>query len=187
MSPVAGSGLPAGLLAGGVPADRRGRKGLILAGGGWAVVTSAALSLNAAAGHPRVWIVRVPAVDLCAALFATPAALHPQLAGERHGSGTELAGVLTAAPVIGAAVASVTSGWTGRTARPGRVLFGAVAACGPACPGSGPSPVLGFGPVLLAIGGFAGTVFEILRRTLLMRNTPGHLHGRSAVRGSPRR
>lgn len=319
VSLVLGAGLLLGFLTGGVLADRRDRKGLILVGSGWAVVTFAALAANAAADRPALWVVyvsgalfgftegiaetaltavvptfvseeHIPAtgalvtvtttlgsiagpmlggvliagpglattfglaaagtaittllltrlgpmpptgadapgetapsgvppaaakgsappaagearqagvleslreglafirgsrvvaavlvVDLCAALFATPTALYPQFAEERFGGGPELVGLLTTAPMIGAAVASLASGWTGRTPRQWRVLCATVAAWGLACAGFGLSPVLGLGLFFLALGGLADTFSEIMRRTLLMRHTPDPLQGR---------
>ncbi|MGW7056258.1 MFS transporter [Streptomyces sp. NPDC054887] len=319
VSLVLGAGLLLGFLVGGVLADRRDRRGLILVGSGWAVVTFAALSANAAADRPALWVVylsgtlfgftegiaetaltavvptfvseeHIPAtgalvtvtttlgsiagpmlggvliagpglattfglaaagtaittllltrlgpmpptgaeesgaeapsgvpltgagengppaaaeaarpgvldslreglafirssrvvaavlvVDLCAALFATPTALYPQFAQERFGGGPELVGLLTTAPVIGAAVASLVSGWTGRTRHQWRVLCAAVAVWGLACIGFGLSPLLGFGLFFLALGGLADTFSEIMRRTLLMRHTPDPLQGR---------
>ncbi|WP_051338246.1 MFS transporter [Streptomyces flavidovirens] len=317
VSLVLGAGLLLGFLVGGVLADRRDRRGLILIGSGWAVVTFAALSANAAADRPALWVVylsgalfgftegvaetaltavvptfvseeHIPAtgalitvtttlgsiagpmlggvliagpglattfglaaagtaittllltrlapmpptgadappsgvpltgakeseppaaaeavpvrpgvleslreglafirgsrvvaavlvVDLCAALFATPTALYPQFAQERFGGGPELVGLLTTAPVIGAAVASLVSGWTGRTRHQWRVLCAAVAVWGLACVGFGLSPLLGFGLFFLALGGLADTFSEIMRRTLLMRHTPDPLQGR---------
>jgi ENTS family enterobactin (siderophore) exporter len=123
-------------------------------------------------------VAAVLVVDLCAALFATPTALYPEFADERFGGGPELVGLLTTAPMIGAAVASLTSGWAGRTRRQWRVLCAAVAVWGLACLGFGLSPLLGFGLVFLALGGVADTVSEIMRRTLLMRHTPDPLQGR---------
>ncbi|MFJ6000414.1 MFS transporter [Streptomyces sp. NPDC092370] len=123
-------------------------------------------------------VAAVLVVDLCAALFATPTALYPEFADERFGGGPELVGLLTTAPMIGAAVASLTSGWTGRTRRQWRVLCAAVAVWGLACLGFGLSPLLGFGLVFLGLGGVADIVSEIMRRTLLMRHTPDPLQGR---------
>jgi ENTS family enterobactin (siderophore) exporter len=305
VSLVLGTGLLLGFMVGGVLADRRDRRGPILIGSGWAVVTFAALSANAAADRPALWVVYVSGalfgftegiaetaltavvptfvsdeqmaatgalltvtttlgaiagpmlggvliagpglaatfavaaagtavttllltrlgpmpptvdagdsgdeatdpsarqpgvlaslregfafirgsqvvaavlvVDLCAALFATPTALYPEFADERFGGGPELVGLLTTAPMIGAAVASLTSGWTGRARRQWRVLCAAVAVWGLACLGFGLSPFLGFGLFFLALGGVADTVSEIMRRTLLMRHTPDPLQGR---------
>ncbi|TDC83593.1 MFS transporter [Micromonospora sp. KC606] len=298
VSLVLGAGLLVGLLAGGVLADGRERRGLILLGSGWAVVTFAALALNAAADQPRVWLIYllgalfgvtegiaesaltavvpslVPAdqlpptgalvtatttvgaiagpllggllvagpglsttyamaalgaagaipllarlgalppepptgsesgggaawwhamregvsfvrrtrlvaavllVDLCGALFATPAALFPQFADRVFAAGPGAVGLLTAAPAAGAALASVVSGWTVRLRRPGRVLLGVVGAYGVVIVGFGASPVLGLGLVFLALGGAADTVSEILRRTLLMQHTTARLQGR---------
>jgi ENTS family enterobactin (siderophore) exporter len=80
--------------------------------------------------------------------------------------------------MIGAAVASLASGWTGRTRHQWRVLCATVAVWGLACLGFGLSPLLGFGLFFLAIGGLADTFSEIMRRTLLMRHTPDPLQGR---------
>ncbi|TDC44298.1 MFS transporter [Micromonospora sp. KC213] len=301
VSLVLGAGLLVGLLAGGVLADGRERRSLILLGSGWAVVTFGALALNAAADHPRLWVIyllgalfgltegcaesaltavvpslvpadQLPAtgalvtvtttvgaitgpvvggalvagpglattyalaalgaagavpllarlgalppqapgdaesvapagraawwpalreglafirrsrivaavlvVDLCGALFATPAALFPQFAERVFAAGPSAVGLLTAAPAAGAAVASLLSGWTGRLRRPGRVLLGVVGAYGLVTIGFGASPVLGLGLAFLALAGAADTISEILRRTLLMQHTSAHLQGR---------
>ncbi|HEX5740510.1 MAG TPA: MFS transporter [Pilimelia sp.] len=302
VSLVLGAGLLAGLLAGGVLADGRERRSLIQLGSGWAVVTFGALALNAAADHPRVWVIyllggafgvtkgiaesaltavvpvltppgQLPAagalvtvtttvgaiagpllgglllagcglpvtyalaalgaagaipllvrlgalppeaatgaerspeasggtgwwralreglafvrrtriiaavlvVDLCAALFATPAALFPQFAERIFAAGPGAVGLLAAAPAAGAAAASVLSGWTVRLRRPGRVLLAVVGAYGLATIGFGAAPVLGLALGFLALGGAVDTVSEILRRALLMAHTPAHLQGR---------
>ncbi|MGW2542275.1 MFS transporter, partial [Kitasatospora sp. NPDC001574] len=123
-------------------------------------------------------VLAVLVVDLCAALFATPAALFPQFADQRFGGGAESVGLLTTAPMVGAALASAVAGRTGRLRRPGRSLFAAVAVWGLACVGFALSPLLGLGLLFLAVGGVADTVSEILRRTLLMQHTPARLQGR---------
>ncbi|MFE5719614.1 MFS transporter [Streptomyces erythrochromogenes] len=128
-------------------------------------------------GGNRV-IAAVLVVDLCVAVLATPNALFPEIAETRLGGGPELVGLLTTAPMIGAALASLTSGWTGRTRNHWRVLCAAIATWGAACIGFGLSPFLGLGLVFLAIGGIADTVSEIMRRTLLMTHTPDALQGR---------
>ncbi|MFF8258938.1 MFS transporter [Streptomyces virginiae] len=117
-------------------------------------------------------------VDLCVAVLATPNALFPEMAEKRLSGGPELVGLLTTAPMIGAALASLTSGWTGRTRYHWRVLCAAIATWGVACLGFGLSPYLGLGLVFLAIGGVADTISEIMRRTLLMTHTPDALQGR---------
>ncbi|MFE6699277.1 MFS transporter [Streptomyces sp. NPDC057718] len=117
-------------------------------------------------------------VDLCVAVFATPNALFPEIAERRLGGGPELVGLLTTAPMIGAALASVVSGWTGRATHHWRILCGAVAAWGLACIGFGLSPHLGLGLFFLALGGVADTISEIMRRILLMTHTPDPLQGR---------
>ncbi|MEU2451051.1 MFS transporter [Streptomyces sp. NPDC012765] len=313
VSLVLAAGLLLGFLAGGVLADRRDRKGLILIGSAWAVVTFAVLAANAAADRPALWVVyvagamfgftegvaetamtavlpslvaeeHIPAtgalvtvtttlgaiagpmlggvliagpglavtfgvaaagtavttllltrlgpmppggdasdaqettpdgasaeeaggggapsgaladlregfrfvggnrvvsavlvVDLCVAVLATPNALFPEIAEKRLSGGPELVGLLTTAPMIGAALASLTSGWTGRTRYHWRVLCAAIATWGVACLGFGLSPYLGLGLVFLAIGGVADTISEIMRRTLLMTHTPDALQGR---------
>ncbi|WP_051807119.1 MFS transporter [Streptomyces sp. NRRL F-2664] len=153
------------------PADRSGP-----GSGGAGAVADLREGFRFVARHRIVSAVLV--VDLCVAVFAAPQALFPELAERRLGGGPELVGLLTTAPMIGAALASLTSGWTGRTQRHWRVLCAAVAGWGLACIGFGLSPWLGLGLVFLALGGVADTISEMMRRTLLMTHTPDPLQGR---------
>jgi ENTS family enterobactin (siderophore) exporter len=117
-------------------------------------------------------------IDLCATGFGVPQTLFPQLVAEVFHGGPEMIGFLAAAPAVGALLASVSSGWTGRVRRSGRALIVAVLLMGAAYVGFGLSPHLVPAMVFLAIIGGVDSVSEILRRALLMHHTPDHLQGR---------
>ncbi|MGH3862149.1 enterobactin transporter EntS [Actinokineospora sp.] len=117
-------------------------------------------------------------IDLCATGFGVPQTLFPQLVAEVFHGGPEMIGFLAAAPAAGALLASVSSGWTSRVRRSGRALIIAVLLMGVAYIGFGLSPHLVPAMVFLAIIGGVDSVSEILRRALLMHNTPDHLQGR---------
>ncbi|MFC7745105.1 MFS transporter [Nocardiopsis composta] len=72
----------------------------------------------------------------------------------------------------------MTSGWTGRVARPGAVVCGAVAGCGAAVAALGVSPSLPFALAALLALGCAQAVEEILRYALVQERTPDALRGR---------
>jgi MFS transporter, ENTS family, enterobactin (siderophore) exporter len=123
-------------------------------------------------------------VDVAAMLFALPQVLFPQVVVEVFARGPEAAGVLYTAPAVGAMAAALTSGWTTRVRRTGRVLLVAVAAYGIAVGLLGLSPLAPWGDPLvwavglLAVSGACDMVSEILRRALLADQTPDHLQGR---------
>ncbi len=68
------------------------------------------------------------AIDMSAMFFAMPFALFPAVA-ERYG-GTEVVGLLWAAPAVGAIVAMLTSGWSARVHHNGRAIVFAAAGLG---------------------------------------------------------
>ncbi|MER7764747.1 enterobactin transporter EntS [Streptomyces sp. NPDC097619] len=112
------------------------------------------------------------------ALFNVPVVLFPEMVDRHFGGGKVMLGLLYTAPAVGAVLVSATSGWLGRTARPGRLLLVAAFAGGLATLGFGLSqdPVVAF--VLLAVGGGAGTMYEILEYALVQHHTPEHMRGR---------
>jgi ENTS family enterobactin (siderophore) exporter len=116
-------------------------------------------------------------IDVAATIFATPFALLPQYGAEMVG-GSQVVGMLYAAPAVGAFLAALTSGWASRVLRPGKALIGAVLAWGAAAIGVGLAPNLALALAALFAMGFADTVSEILRIALLQRHTPDHLLGR---------
>ncbi|MGV9316423.1 MFS transporter [Streptomyces sp. NPDC003691] len=117
-------------------------------------------------------------LGLVTAVFSMPAVLFPELVAERFG-GEEIAlGLLYTAPAVGSVLTSATSGWLGRTARPGRLLLAAAFTGGLATIGFGLSGHLWTAALALAVAGAAGTVYEILEYALIQHNTPDHLRGR---------
>ncbi|MFI5542716.1 enterobactin transporter EntS [Streptomyces sp. NPDC051815] len=112
------------------------------------------------------------------ATFNVPVVLFPEMVDRRFGGGEVMLGLLYTAPAVGAVLVSATSGWLGRAARPGRLLLMAAFTGGLATLGFGlsGSPVLAF--ALLAVGGAAGTVYEILEYALVQHHTPDAMRGR---------
>ncbi|MFD7032577.1 enterobactin transporter EntS [Streptomyces sp. NPDC059917] len=112
------------------------------------------------------------------AVFNVPVVLFPEMVERRFGGAEVMLGLLYTAPAVGAVLVSATSGWLGRAARPGRWLLTAAFTGGLATLGFGLSsdPVLAF--ALLAVGGAAGTVYEILEYALVQHHTPAHMRGR---------
>ena len=127
------------------------------------------------------------ALDLAMMLFASVHALMPQLAQAVLQGGPKMVGYLYAAPACGALLVALTSGWTRKLARPGRLvvlcamLWGlTVALAGAAAGGLTHGLPLGAWPVLacLAVAGMANTASDIVRGALLQIHTPDALRGR---------
>ncbi|MFD5922435.1 enterobactin transporter EntS [Kitasatospora sp. NPDC058201] len=112
------------------------------------------------------------------ALFGVPVVLFPELVDTRFGGGELMLGLLYTAPAVGAVIASATSGWVGRSKRPGTVLIGSVLVTGLAVAGFGLSPSVVPAFLALAVAGAAGTVAAILDYALLQHHTPDRLRGR---------
>ncbi len=119
------------------------------------------------------------AVDTSAMIFGMPAALFPAIAREHFHGGSATFGLLVAAPALGAIIGAMTSGWTGRLRRPGRVVIFAGLAWGAAIVGFGLSTNLAIGLVFLALAGMSDLVSEVLRNSLLQIYTPDALRGRA--------
>jgi MFS transporter, ENTS family, enterobactin (siderophore) exporter len=112
------------------------------------------------------------------ALFTMPVVVFPAMVDKEFGGGEVMLGVLYTAPAVGSVIASATSGWLSRTTRPGAVLLAAAFTGGLAMIGFGLSGHIGIAVVMLAVGGAAGTVYEILEYALVQHNTPDRLRGR---------
>ncbi len=97
---------------------------------------------------------------------------------ERFDGGKVMLGLLYTAPAVGAILVSATSGWITRAARPGRLLLVAAFTGGLAIVGFGLSGSAAVAFAMLAVGGAAGTVYEILEYALVQHNTPDRLRGR---------
>ena len=117
-------------------------------------------------------------IDMAAMFFGMPMALFPALA-VRYGGSAAL-GALYAAPSVGAFLATVTSGWTGRIHRHGRAISIAAGVWGLAIVGFGLAPWLWLALVGLAAAGAADMVSGIFRMTMWNRTIPDHLRGRLA-------
>ncbi|MFC8792437.1 enterobactin transporter EntS [Streptomyces cinereoruber] len=112
------------------------------------------------------------------ALFNMPMVLFPEMVDKRFGGGDVMLGLLYTAPAVGAILVSATSGWITRAARPGRLLLVAAFTGGLAVIGFGLSGSAAVAFAMLAVGGAAGTVYEILEYALVQHNTPDRLRGR---------
>ncbi|GAA4974019.1 enterobactin transporter EntS [Pseudonocardia tropica] len=117
-------------------------------------------------------------------MLAAPYVLLPEFSDRVLGAGAATTGLLFAAPAVGAALASLLSGWTGRVRRAGAVLLAASGALGLAVLALGAVAVLPPGArtvaalaVLAAVGG-ADVILEILRFALLADHTPDRSRGR---------
>jgi MFS family permease len=132
-------------------------------------------------------------VDLVAMIFGMPRALFPLLAVAQFHRGTEVVGLLFAAPAVGALAGALTGGWVSRVRHQGQAVMWAVVAWG--------ASVAAFGLVgdrlwlaflLLAVAGAADVVSAIFRGTIIQLSAPDELRGRLAsinylvVAGGPR-
>ncbi|MFE5808762.1 enterobactin transporter EntS [Streptomyces sp. NPDC056491] len=112
------------------------------------------------------------------ALFNLPVVLFPEMVDRQFQGGEVMLGLLYTAPAVGAVAVSATSGWLTRAARPGRLLIGAAFTGGLTAVGFGLSGNIWAAFTLLAVGGAAGTVYEILEYALVQHSTPDRLRGR---------
>jgi MFS family permease len=129
-----------------------------------------------AASRPE--LVGTYTVDILAMFFGMPLALFPAFAEEFGGAG--VLGLLYAAPSVGALVATVTSGWTGRVNRHGIAVVWAAAGWGTAIAALGFAPNLALALVFLALAGAADMVSGIFRSAIWNTSVPDHLRGRLA-------
>ncbi|MER6253320.1 enterobactin transporter EntS [Streptomyces sp. NPDC001584] len=112
------------------------------------------------------------------ALFNLPVVLFPEMVDRQFHGGEVMLGLLYTAPAVGAVAVSATSGWLTRAARPGRLLIIAAFTGGLSAVGFGLSGNIWVAFALLAVGGAAGTVYEILEYALVQHSTPDRLRGR---------
>ena len=116
-------------------------------------------------------------VDLVAMVFGMPRALFPALS-ERLGGGPRMLGLLYGAISLGALVATLTSGWTGRVRRQGAAVLWAVGAWGVAIAAVGVVRAAWLAVAFLALAGAADMVSAIFRSTITADATPDELRGR---------
>jgi MFS family permease len=149
-----------------VPADTDVRPGLAAVVEGWRYARS------------RPHLLGTYLVDITAMFFGTPTALFPAIAARYGGAG--VLGLLYAAPPVGALLATLTSGWTGRVHRHGRAIVLAAASWGLAIVGFGFAQSLPAALVFLALAGCADMVSGLFRITMWNRTIPDALRGRLA-------
>ncbi|MFH8987003.1 MFS transporter [Streptomyces sp. NPDC017940] len=130
--------------------------------------------------------------DLCAMVFAHPRALFPAVAVVWYGGDAKTAGLLAAAPAVGALLGGVFSGWQGRIRRHGLAIVLSVAAWGTAIAVFGLTRNLWLGVLFLALAGCSDMISMVFRNTMLQAATPDAMRGRLqgvfivVVAGGPR-
>jgi MFS family permease len=132
-------------------------------------------------------------IDLVAMIFGMPRAVFPALAEEVFGMGAGGAGLLYAAPSVGAFIGVLFTGWVPRVKRQGVAVLISVAIWGTAITLAGLSLVsLLLTVFFLAVAGAADVVSAVFRSTMLQEATPPTLRGRInavnllVVTGGPR-
>jgi MFS family permease len=132
------------------------------------------------------------AVDINAMVFGMPRALFPALATGRFHGGAGSAGLLYAAPGIGALLGALLSGSFVRVRRQGLAVLVSVALWGLAIVGFGFATAIWVAVVMLAVAGAADMVSAVFRTAILQVATPDELRGRlsgvfiAVVAGGPR-
>ncbi|WP_190081422.1 MFS transporter [Streptomyces longisporoflavus] len=130
--------------------------------------------------------------DMCAMVLAHPRALFPAVAVVWFAGDAKTAGLLVAAPAVGALLGAVFSGWLGRVRRHGLAILCAVAGWGTAIAVFGLTRNLWLGLFFLALAGCADTVSMVFRSTMLQAAVPDEMRGRLqgvfivVVAGGPR-
>lgn len=117
-------------------------------------------------------------VDINAMFFGIPNALFPELA--THLGGPSALGVLYASPALGAFLVTLTSGWTVRVRRYGRLIAVAALIWGVGIIGLGFSHVLWQAAGALALAGAGDMVSGLGRSTVWNQSIPDSLRGRLA-------
>jgi MFS family permease len=119
------------------------------------------------------------AIDLVAMIFGMPSALFPILASTQFDRGPEVAGLLFAAPAVGALAQALAAGSVTRIHRQGDAVIWAVVGWGAAIASFGAVGTnLPLALLFLAIAGAADVVSAIFRSTILQVNVPDRLRGR---------
>jgi MFS family permease len=118
------------------------------------------------------------AVDLTAMFFAFPNAIFPFLADGLRAPWS--LGLMYAAGTVGSLLVSVTSGWSSRVHRHGRVIVLAAAAWGVAMAVAGWVDNVWLVLLLLAVAGGCDMVSAMFRATIWNQTIPDELRGRLA-------
>lgn len=117
-------------------------------------------------------------IDTAAMIFAYPVALFPFLADELNSP--ESLGLLYAAGAVGAAIATLTSGWTSRVTRHGMAVVYSAMVWGLGIAFVGVSHTLPMALLGLTIAGAADMVSGLFRSVIWNTTIPDHLRGRMA-------
>lgn len=117
-------------------------------------------------------------VDINAMLLSSPRALFPALASGHFGGGAHTAGLLYAAPGVGAILATVVGGLIARVHRQGIGITASIAVWAVAITAFGLSSALWLALLMLAVAGAADTVSAVYRSTMLQVATPNAMQGR---------
>lgn len=128
--------------------------------------------------RPVLWMCY--SLDVVATVFAMPTALFPALAVERFHGSTETAAYLTAALAAGTFLGTVFSGWLGSVRRVGLASIAVVIAWGVALGAFGLARELWLALLLLGAAGAADTFSAVLRTSVIQRETPDELRGRTS-------
>jgi MFS family permease len=118
-------------------------------------------------------------VDIAAMLLAIPVVLFPALVEEVFEQ-PQLLGLLYSAQVLGALLATATSGWTGRVHHHGRAIVIAAATYGGFIALAGLMPTLWLVAVFLVLAGAADMVSGVFRATIWSQTIPESMRGRLA-------
>lgn len=118
------------------------------------------------------------AIDLAAMFLAMPLAVLPFLADELHAPWS--LGLMYASAPAGALVVSLTSGWTSRVRRHGRMVVLAAALWGLAIAAAGATGNVWLVLFFLAVGGGCDMVSGIFRGAMWNQTIPDELRGRLA-------
>jgi MFS family permease len=116
--------------------------------------------------------------DLSAMIFAYPNALFPFMAVELHAPWS--AGLMFAAPSVGAFLLSATSGWMSRIRRHGLAIALSATIWGAGIAAFGLAPDIWVALAFLVIAGAADESSGIFRDILWKQTIPDHLRGRMA-------
>jgi MFS family permease len=132
-------------------------------------------------------------IDIVAMVFGMPRALFPVLALTQFHRGETVAGLLFAAPAVGAFIGAATTGWVGRVRHQGLAVIWAVVVWGAGITAFGlVDDRLWLGLFFLAVAGAADVISAVFRNTILQLTVPENLRGRLfgihilVVTGGPR-
>src|SRR4051812_31290804 len=117
-------------------------------------------------------------IDINAMFFGMPFALFPALA-DRYG-GTQVVGLLWAAPGVGALASMATSGWAARVHHNGRAIVLAASAWGVFIALFGLTSTLSLALLALVLAGAADGISGIFRSALWNETIPDAMRGRLA-------